>query len=158
MSKPNPFGTGEFVQFRQVFGLHRFKLYSYLVYGTVKSVWFRQVFGLLRVQFKQVFGLLRVQFRQFHCIILLDLYRILFYSGFSLDRSHCIFYKIYTEFCFVQFRQVSLYILLQTRSRTHKILTLVYNVDSWDIHNLSNWLPSDLNISQDILLCYINWY
>jgi hypothetical protein len=31
--------TGEFVQFRQVFGLHRFKLHIHLVYGTVKSVW-----------------------------------------------------------------------------------------------------------------------
>jgi len=50
LSKPNPFGTEEFVQFRQVFGLHRFKLHRYLVNGTVKSVWFRQIFGLLRVQ------------------------------------------------------------------------------------------------------------
>ena len=40
MSKPNPFGTEEFVRFRQVFGLHRFKLEKYLVDGTVKSVWF----------------------------------------------------------------------------------------------------------------------
>ena len=49
MSKPNPFGTEEFVRFRQVFGLHRFKLKKYLVDGTVKSVWFyrfRLVFGL----------------------------------------------------------------------------------------------------------------
>jgi hypothetical protein len=49
-TKVNSFGTEEFVQFRQVFGLHRFKLHSYLVYRTVKSVWFRQVFGLLTVQ------------------------------------------------------------------------------------------------------------
>ena len=40
MSKPNPFGTEEFVRFRQVFGLHRFKLKKYLADGTVKSVWF----------------------------------------------------------------------------------------------------------------------
>jgi hypothetical protein len=40
MSKPNPFGTEEFVRFRQVFGLHRFQLKKYLVDGTVKSVWF----------------------------------------------------------------------------------------------------------------------
>jgi hypothetical protein len=46
---PNPFGTEEFVQFRQVFGLHRFKLHRNVVDVTVKSVWFRQVFGLLRV-------------------------------------------------------------------------------------------------------------
>jgi hypothetical protein len=30
----------EFVRFRQVFGLHRFKLKKYLVDETVKSVWF----------------------------------------------------------------------------------------------------------------------
>jgi hypothetical protein len=39
----------EFVQLRQVFGLHRFKLHRHLVDGTVKSVWFRKVFGFLRV-------------------------------------------------------------------------------------------------------------
>jgi hypothetical protein len=50
LSKPNPFGTEEFVQFRQVFDLHRFKLHRHLEDGTVKPVWFRQVFGLLRVQ------------------------------------------------------------------------------------------------------------
>jgi hypothetical protein len=50
MSKPNTFGTEEFVQLRQVFGLHRFKLHRHLVDRTVKSVWFRQVLGLLRVQ------------------------------------------------------------------------------------------------------------
>jgi hypothetical protein len=33
LSKPNPFGTEEFVQFRQVFGLHRFKLYIHVVDG-----------------------------------------------------------------------------------------------------------------------------
>ena len=37
--------TGEFVQLRQVFGLHRFKLQRHLVDGTVKSVWLMQVFG-----------------------------------------------------------------------------------------------------------------
>jgi hypothetical protein len=37
-----PFGTEEFVQFRQVLGLHRFKLHRHLVEGTVKSVWIRQ--------------------------------------------------------------------------------------------------------------------
>jgi hypothetical protein len=36
-------GTEEFVQFRQVFGLHRLKLHRYLVYGAVKSVSCRQV-------------------------------------------------------------------------------------------------------------------
>ena len=64
MSKPNPFGTEQFVQFRQVFGLHRFKLHRHLVDGTVKPVWFRQVLYLLRVQFRQVLCLIRVQFRQ----------------------------------------------------------------------------------------------
>jgi len=46
LSNLNPFGTEEFVQFRQVFGLYRFKLHRHLVDGTVKSVWLRQVFGL----------------------------------------------------------------------------------------------------------------
>jgi hypothetical protein len=46
--------TEEFVQFRQVFGLNRFKLHRHLVDGTVKSVWLRQVFGLLRVRFRHV--------------------------------------------------------------------------------------------------------
>ena len=32
----------QFVQYRQVFGLHRFKLHRHLVDGTVKSVWFTQ--------------------------------------------------------------------------------------------------------------------
>jgi hypothetical protein len=54
LSKPNPFGTDKFVQFIQVFGLHRFKLHRHLVDGTVSSVWFRQVFGLLRVRFRQI--------------------------------------------------------------------------------------------------------
>ena len=54
LSKPNPFGTDKFVQFRQVFGLHRFKLQRHLVDGTVMSVWFRQVYGLLSVRFRQV--------------------------------------------------------------------------------------------------------
>ena len=44
----------EFVQFRQVLDLHRFKLHRHLGNGTVKSVWLRQVFGLLRVWFRQV--------------------------------------------------------------------------------------------------------
>ena len=35
LSKLNLFGTEEFVQFRQVFGLHRFKLHRYLGYGAV---------------------------------------------------------------------------------------------------------------------------
>ena len=46
---PNHFGTEEIVQFRQVFGLHRFKLHRHLVDGTVNSVLFRQVFSLLGV-------------------------------------------------------------------------------------------------------------
>ena len=54
LSKPNPFGTEEFVQFRQVFGLLWFKLHRHLVDRAVKSVWLRQVFGLLRVRFRQV--------------------------------------------------------------------------------------------------------
>ena len=54
LSRPILFGTEEFVQFRQVFGLNRFKLHRHLVDGTVKSVWFRQVFGLLRVWFRLV--------------------------------------------------------------------------------------------------------
>jgi len=64
MSKANPFGTEQIVQFRQMFGLHRFKLHRHLVDGTVKPVWLRQVFSLLRVQFRKVLCLLRVQFRQ----------------------------------------------------------------------------------------------
>jgi hypothetical protein len=46
--------TEEFVQFRQVFGLHRFKLHRYVVDGTVISVWSDQVFGLLKVRLRQV--------------------------------------------------------------------------------------------------------
>ena len=46
----NPLRTEEFVQFRQVFGLHRLKLRRHLVDWTVKSFLFRQVDGLLRVQ------------------------------------------------------------------------------------------------------------
>ena len=42
------------MQFRQVLGLHEFKLHRHLVDGTVESVWFRQVFGLLRVRIRQV--------------------------------------------------------------------------------------------------------
>ena len=43
--KLNPFfGTEEFVQIRQVFGLHSFKLHRHSVDVTVKSVWFKQVF------------------------------------------------------------------------------------------------------------------
>ena len=64
LSKPNPFGTEEFVQFRQVFDLHRFKLHRHLVDGTIKSVWFTQgsVYRTIKsVWFRQVFGLLRVQ-------------------------------------------------------------------------------------------------
>jgi hypothetical protein len=38
LSKPNSFGTEVFVQFRQVFGLYRFKLHRHLVDGAVKSV------------------------------------------------------------------------------------------------------------------------
>jgi hypothetical protein len=38
LSKLNPFGTEEFVQFRQVLGLHRFKLHRELVDGIVKSL------------------------------------------------------------------------------------------------------------------------
>jgi hypothetical protein len=55
LSKPNPFGTEELVQFKQVVDLDRFKLHKLFVDGTVKSVWFRRVFfGLLRVWFRQV--------------------------------------------------------------------------------------------------------
>ena len=70
LSKLNPFGTEEFLQFRQVFGLHRFKLHRHLVDGTVKSVWFMTGFrftqgsvdGTIKsLWFRQVFGLLRVQ-------------------------------------------------------------------------------------------------
>ena len=51
MSKPNLYQTEESFQFRQVFGLHRFKIHRHLVDRIVKFVWFRQVFGLLRVQY-----------------------------------------------------------------------------------------------------------
>jgi len=54
LSKPNPFRTEQFVQFRQVFGLDRFKLHRHLVDGAVKAVWFRTVFGLFRVRLLQV--------------------------------------------------------------------------------------------------------
>jgi hypothetical protein len=60
MSKPNPLWTEEFVQFRQGFGLHRFKLHRHLVDVTVKSVRFRQVFsgfGLDRFSVFSGFGL-----------------------------------------------------------------------------------------------------
>ena len=82
--------TEEFVQFRQGFGLHRFKLHRHLVDETVKSVWFRQVFGLLRVWFRQVLGLLRVWFRQ-----VFGLLRVRFRQVFDLLRVrfrqfHCI--------------------------------------------------------------------
>jgi hypothetical protein len=93
-------GSLEFVQFRQVFGLHRFKLHRHLVDGTVKSVWFRQVFGLLRVQFRQVFGLLRVQFRQ-----VFGLLRVQFRQVFGLLRVQ--FRQVF-GLLGVQFRQVSL--------------------------------------------------
>ena len=49
LSKLNPFGTDTLVQYRHIFGLHRFKLHRYLV----KSVWYRQIFSGLRVQFRQ---------------------------------------------------------------------------------------------------------
>jgi hypothetical protein len=38
LSIPSPFGSEEFAQFRQVFGLHRFKLPRHLVDGTEKSL------------------------------------------------------------------------------------------------------------------------
>ena len=90
LSKPNPFGTEEFVQYRQVFGFHRFKLHRHLVDMIVKSVWFRQVFDLLRVRVRQVFGLLRVQV---YSGFSLD--RFLVYSGFCLDRFHCTMFDNY---------------------------------------------------------------
>ena len=49
-------------------------IYIHFVDGTVNSIWYRQVFGLLRVRFRQVF----------------DLGRFSVYSGFGLDRFHCI--------------------------------------------------------------------
>ena len=61
-TKVNSFVTEEFVQFRQVFGLHRFKLHSYLVYRTVKSVWFRQVFGLDRFHCNTILTFMRYSF------------------------------------------------------------------------------------------------
>jgi hypothetical protein len=105
LSKPNPFETEEFVQYRQVFGLwHRFKLHRYLVDGTVKSCLdYRQVFGLLRVWFRQVFGLLRFWFRQ-----VFGLLRVWFRQVFGLLR--------------VWFRQVSLY---NTASQTNIKLNIV---------------------------------
>jgi hypothetical protein len=51
LNRTNPFGNEEFYQFRQVFGLHRFKLHRYLVDGTVR---YRQVFGLLRARYRYV--------------------------------------------------------------------------------------------------------
>jgi hypothetical protein len=44
MFKVNTIGIDEFVQFRQEFDLHRFKLHGNLVDGTVKSDWYRKVF------------------------------------------------------------------------------------------------------------------
>ena len=53
-AKTEPLGPDKFVQLRQVFVLHRFKLHKHLIDGTVKSAWFRKVFGLTRVRFRQV--------------------------------------------------------------------------------------------------------
>ena len=61
---PNPVVTEEFVQFRQVSGLHMFKLHRHLVDGTVKSVWLRPVFGFTQGSVKTgctLFGLACVQ-------------------------------------------------------------------------------------------------
>ena len=79
MSKPNSFGTEQFVQFRQVFGLHRFKLHRHLVDGTVKPVWFRQVFSLRRVHFRQVVCLLRVQFRKVFSLLRVQFRQVALY-------------------------------------------------------------------------------
>jgi hypothetical protein len=46
-----PMGLKNCFHFKEVFGLHRFKLHRQVVEGIVKSVWFMQVFGLLRVRF-----------------------------------------------------------------------------------------------------------
>ena len=129
----NPFGTEEFLQFRQVFGLHRFKLHRHLVDGTVKSAWLRPVFGLLRVWFRQVFCLLRVWFRQVFC-----LFRVWFRQVFCLLR--------------VRFKQVSLILNFQnviqfkTKSKTiwdlfHlKIPPTIYlwNWKSFQVYGRSN--------------------
>ena len=101
LSKPTPFETDKFVQFRQVFGLHRFNLRRHLIDRTLKSVWFRQVLGLRRVWFSQVLGLRRGWFRQvlgLHCVWfrqVLGLRRVWFRQVLGLRR--------------VWFRQVSLY-------------------------------------------------
>ena len=54
-----PFGIEEFVQFRQVFGLHRFKLHRHLVEETVKSVWVRQVYSLLGFGLERSHGIIK---------------------------------------------------------------------------------------------------
>ena len=108
-----PLWTEEFVQFRQVFGVHRFKLHSQLVDGTVMSVWLRQVFGLLGVRFRQVFGLLGVWFRQVFGLI-----GVRFRQVFGLPgvRFRQLFGLLGVRFrqvfglLGVRFRQVSLYI------------------------------------------------
>ena len=55
LSKANPFGSEEFVQFRQMLHLHRFKLCRYFNERTFILVWFKQVFGLFIFWFRQVF-------------------------------------------------------------------------------------------------------
>ena len=65
--------------FRQVFGLHRFKLHRHLVDGTVKPVWFRQVSVYVGFTLDR-----------FYVYSGFSLERFSVYSGFSLDRLHCI--------------------------------------------------------------------
>jgi hypothetical protein len=99
LSKQNPFETEEFVQFRQVFGLHRFKSHRHWVDRTVKSVWFRQVISLLSVQLRQVFGLHRFKLHR-HLV-----------DGTVKSVWFKILPVLRQDFCLlsVRFRQISLY-------------------------------------------------
>ena len=130
----NPFGTEEFVQFRQVFGLHRFKLHRHLVDGTVKFAWLRPDFGLLRVWLRQVFGLFRVWFRQ-----VFGLLRVRFRQVFYLLR--------------VRFKQVSLILnfqnVIQFKTKSKMI---------WDLFHLKipptiylwNWRSNNDKVYREI--------
>jgi hypothetical protein len=69
----NPFGTEEFVQFRQVFGLRRFKLHRHFSHGTVKSVWFIQ--ALVYSGFTVAEALLKVNQLKVVIIIIIMLFK-----------------------------------------------------------------------------------
>jgi hypothetical protein len=69
MLKLNTIGIDEFVQIRQVFDLHRFKLHGNLADGTVQSTGIGRFFDYSGFALDSFFD----------------------YSGFALDRIHYIF-------------------------------------------------------------------